>query len=69
MDTSDKFENLVINDRFVINKIIGEGSFGFVYSCTDILNPSEELVVKLSPHKGTAENEVNAIEKINNTAK
>ena len=69
MATPDKFEKLIINDRYLVQKKIGEGTFGSVYNCRDNLKKTQNLVIKISQYKSTAENEVNAIEKINNTTK
>lgn len=65
----DKFTNLIVNDRFVIENKIGEGTFGSVYNCKDNKNPKEKLVMKISSNRGTAENEVTVLEKINSAAK
>ena len=52
----------------ICNKI-GAGAFGSVYSCKDLENPRERLVMKISSNRGIAENEVTAIESIKKTAR
>ena len=65
---NDSFTNLIVNDRFLIENKIGEGTFGSVYNCKDNRNPRDKLVMKISSNRATAENEVTVLEKINAAA-
>ena len=54
-----------MNGRFIIQNKIAEGSFGSVYNCIDDSDIGMNLVIKISQNQDTAENEVQAISKIN----
>jgi serine/threonine protein kinase len=37
----------LINDRYKVIGKLGEGAFGAVYHCSDLKNPTKQLVVKV----------------------
>ena len=51
---------MIINNQFVIQELLDQGKFGYVFNCQEIFS-CERYVIKIQTHKNMATNEVQVL--------